>query len=141
MLNLRPDSRILSLATWLLLTHATCSWAETADPTTPSASIAERLRPEKEIAPKLQPLVDAGSKPAPPIHLRLKGIVLRDKDNGTAILSLGSKEYYSITLRRAGADSETVVLQLDDKRLALKDFSESCVILQCIDTDEQYIAR
>ena len=76
-----------------LLTNAVFGWSDDPDPTTPSPQIAERLALDNDVDPKLQPTYDVGIKNLGLHHLRPKAIVLRDNDNGTALVSLGDAHF------------------------------------------------
>jgi hypothetical protein len=119
-----------------LLANATVAWSDTHDPTTPSSQIADRLASDNDVS-HLKPTKDAVT--TDDRHFRLKAIVLRDSDNGTALISAGDSEVYVVKLRRANLQSSTNRVSIRGTNFSVKDFSESCVIMQSLDTDRQLV--
>lgn len=141
--SIRRQAKCILVAAALVLIDTTSSRAESADPTTPSPSIAARLAEEADVE-RHQPGIEVAEPKTPPLHFRLKGIVLRDSDNATALISVeGSPvkdaQSYVVTLRRANLHSASNCLNMAGMHLAVKDFSETCIVMQDLETDQQLI--
>jgi len=132
-----------AFAVWV--SHDIAVFADGVDPTTPSSQITDLLRmhggaltgPDKlkehdENRKGNEPSIDR------PV-LRLKAIVLRDQDHGTAIISNNEIEIYVITLRRTDLQDTSRALSIGGISLMVKDFSESSVTMQSLDKTQQFI--
>ena len=108
--------------------------AEDRDPTEPSSQITERLS-----------LAEKSDRPADELdglkQLRLKAIVLRDHDNGTALISLGNAESHVLRVRRSEIVSRPTELSLRGMRFRLQDFSNSSITLRRVDSDQVLIVQ
>lgn len=108
--------------------------AEGLDPTEPSSQITERLS-----------IVDKSESPTDAFaflkQLRLKAIVLRDRDNGSALMAMGKAETYLLPVRRAEIGSAQAGLSIRGIRFLLEDFSRSSITLRRVDSDQVLIVQ
>jgi len=127
----------------LLVTNAVPSLADGVDPTSPSSQITDLLmkhggaltNPEKAYDKDKNEDEPSAKRPV----LRLKAIVLRDRDYGTAIISHNDTENYVITLQRTHLLDDTHALSIGGVSLLVKEFSESSVTMQSLDNTQQFI--
>jgi hypothetical protein len=123
----------------ILYVNLSSAVADDADPTTPSAQITERMMVHENRlpSPSVATVSSAPSLPRP--SLRLKAIVLRDPDHGTAIVSCNATETCVVMLQRNKLQSTTNAFHVGGMTLTVKDFSESSVIMQSLDQKQQFL--
>jgi len=129
----------------LLVTNAIPSLADGVDPTAPSSQITDLLMMHGGAisgADKEENKNEIEDEPSVkrPI-LRLKAIVLRDQDNGTAIISNNDSENYVITLQRTHLLENSRALSIGGISLMVKEFAEASVTLQSLDNTQQFIVN
>lgn len=129
----------------LLVTNAIPSLADGDDPTAPSSQITDLLMMHggaMSNADKEENKNEIEDEPSVkrPI-LRLKAIVLRDQDNGTAIISNNDSENYVITLQRTHLLENSRALSIGGISLMVKEFAEASVTLQSLDNTQQFIVN
>jgi len=122
-----------------LLDGATFVVADHPDPTVPSPQIVKRLELDSESS-KGQPTQSIVAKKLLLPRLRLKAIVLRDNDHGTALVSNGGSEVYLVKLRRTEING-TQRFIIGGLSLAVKDFSKSTLIMHNLQTDQHFIVN
>ncbi len=132
-----------------LATHAVPSLAESIDPTTPSSQITDLLmmhegalnvQDKGEDKDKNEKRKEDEPSIKRPV-LRLKAIVMRDPDNGTAFISNNDVANYVITLQRTQLQSSAQALSIGGISLMVKEFSESSVTMQTLDSTQQFIVN
>lgn len=126
------------VAVALLLADAGFTRADQFDPTKPSLQITERLATDKDDVGR-QPERADESRTLLPGQLRLKAIVLRDSDNGTALVSEGDSVVHVIALRRETLPSTSARLSIGRMHLVLTDFSDLFIVMEAVDTHHKYI--
>ena len=106
--------------------------ADGNDPTAPSQQIADLLS-----APSSAPAQPAGQQPAAqskrPV-VRLKAMVLRDRDNGSALITVGDGEPCVVPLSRNPLGVAGYHLAIAGERFLVVDFSKSHVLLRNVDS-------
>ena len=112
-----------------------------ADPTVPSPSIHKLLGLAQRAAAPSQAGADVTSKEKPQIHLRLKGIVLRDRHHGTALISVNGGDVLVVRLRRADLETTPIRLPITGLQMFVEDFDDSSILLRCPSTRQQYLVR
>lgn len=110
-------------------------WPPAHDPTTPSSQITERL-----LSPKPNSSVqDKGEKKPNLRRLRIRAMVFRTRDHGTALVSIDDSKSHLIQLRRSSTHDEAHHLNIGGMQLRVVGFSESSITLQKLDTKEQFV--
>jgi hypothetical protein len=108
-------------------------WADQLDPTKISKQIESllsgRALPDDSQTTEATPVAE---RPAP-FRLQLRGIVLRDQDHGTAIISDNDSPTCMVTLRRDLHGVSAQQVRLDGRTLVVADFSERSVMLRTED--------
>ena len=132
--NLASFVHTNSFAVAMLLFGGVNLMAADRDPTEPSSQITERLS-----------LAEKSDRPANASddlkQLRLKAIVLRDHDSGTALIALGKAETHVIRVRRSEMGSRPTELSLRGIRFRLQDFSNSSLTLRRVDSGQVLIVQ
>lgn len=104
--------------------------AEQLDPTKISQQIESllvaRAMPDDLQTTKAAPVAE---RPAP-FRPQLRGLVLRDQDHGTALISNENSRVSVVTLRRDRNGVYADKVTLDERTFVVADFSESSVILR-----------
>ncbi|MFC1758712.1 hypothetical protein ACFL2H_08080 [Planctomycetota bacterium] len=133
-INLNPKSWSVVFASCFLFANAMADWSSAADPTTPSPQIAKRLELNaKPTSPDVE-LVDVN-------QFRLKAMVLRDSNNGTALISVENSHAFVLRLRRSELRSARTRFTIRGLHFVVKDFSRSAILLHRVDTNEQFIVH
>ena len=127
----------LPLPGMLLALTASVAWAG-GDPTVPSPQIAELLAAPSAIAPPVAAAqVEVSSTP----DLRLLGIVLRNADHGTAIISAGGLARYTVTLRRNEQSSEPQMLDVGGALFVIESFGPDGILLRSVRNEQLVYVR
>lgn len=142
---MHPDNQIrtvlLPLFVYLLIGDSATGSAQQPDPTIPSPQIASRMdTDDAEIAlvdPANRNIIDRSA----PFNLRLKAMVLRDSDNGTAIVELNDSQSYVVTLRRLQDSSIKSQIYLGGKKLDVIDFTDSMIVLRATGDTRQFVVH
>ena len=109
------------------------------DPTTPSSKLLERIRPEPAVTTAS---VDSESENTRLLQqLKMKAMVLRDADNGTALVSLGKAQTYTVRLRRMGRSTQATRLDIGSHRIAVQEFSSTSITFIHLDAKQQFTVR
>jgi len=115
--------------------------ALSADPTAPGEALARLLTSAAGAAPdeaaESVPVADAPS----PRDLRLKGLVIRDADHGTALLSINGGRSYVVSLHRRSLETAPYRITVGDVEFTVVDFDHSSVTLQDSQTGRRYFVR
>ncbi len=104
-----------------------------ADPTQLSPQITELLN---QLQPPAVPAAEDSSKDADekekeePFLVRLKGIVMRDAEHGSALLAIDKDQYIRVPLKRANARDEPYQLSLNGMNYEIESFSSSSLKLK-----------
>lgn len=141
MINKSPIKTLaaaLFFATFLLPSNTVYGWPNAHDPTFPSSKIAERLALTDDV--ELPASNTRAKKPAWD-ELHLTAIVLRTKDEGTALLSLGNPKNYVVQLRRKDRFNAAIRLTIRGIPLEVIDFSNSSIVLQNLDTKKRMVVH
>lgn len=122
---------VLVVAACLLLLNANCGSSDDADPTAASSQIMQRMK-----------LVEKAAQPSIQSHeLRLRALVLRDKDNGTALISFRDSNIFLVKLRRADLRSTAYRFDINGTKFFVKDFSAAAIRIQSPDTKQELLIR
>ena len=125
------------LITLIVLPSTAFSWPNAQDPTVPSSQISERLKLQRKSNSNAKD--DDEKEKLTPHQLRLKAIVLRDKDNGTALLSDGGSRKFVVKLRRPSRSNLTNHVNIFGFDLVIKEFDKSEIVFQDLKTNEQFV--
>lgn len=131
----------------LLLANVVPSLADDVDPTTPSSQITDLLTMHGgalAVPHNGENKDKSKSEDEPSIMrpvLRLKAIVMRDLDNGTAIISNNDIENYVISLQRSHLQDAAHAWSIGGISLIVKEFSELSVTMQTLDNTQQFIVN
>jgi len=110
-----------------------------ADPTQISPQISELLEKLKPASsPNIAP--DAGQRiegaQSAVVPIRLKGIILRDSEHGTAILEVAEETYIRVPLQRGNARTEPHQLSLDGQLFEIQSFNPVSLTLKNIESGQ-----
>ncbi len=120
------------------------SAGQPADPTQISPQISELLEKLKlESSPTIAPdgLNSAGGQSKKGAHtavapIRLKGMILRDSEHGTAILEVAEGKYVRVPLQRGNARTEPHPLSLDGQLFEIQSFNPVSLTLKNIESGQ-----
>ena len=114
--------------------------AHAGDPTTPSPQLVAKINAanfaDSAQAPSATP-TPSGSRP---VHLKLLGLMLRDRDNGTAIVSLNGSRVRVIPLQRQRL-AERDIVEFDDRSFVLADFTQTTLVLESPDGSREFLLK
>ena len=140
-LRLKRTTVIFGCLMLLPTISGTAEGIEQLDPTKPSSEIESLLAAEHPITNTQPKPARRETNPVTSFQPRLRGMVLRDSDHGTALISISNSQTQWVPLRRVQPNSPGNKVTLAGANFVVINFTESAIVLQSTDGSRQYVIQ